>query len=54
VLTIPKNYLVGNDSVWVEENGEKKKIRIIKGVENLDLVEIKGGLSDKSVIVREN
>ncbi|RFS15567.1 efflux RND transporter periplasmic adaptor subunit [Emticicia sp. C21] len=54
VLTIPKNYLVGNDSVWIEENGDKKKIKIAKGVENLDLVEIKGGLTDKSVIVRGN
>jgi len=54
VLTIPKNYLIGNDSVWVEEKGDKKKIRIIKGVENLDLVEVKGGLSEKSIIVREN
>jgi multidrug efflux pump subunit AcrA (membrane-fusion protein) len=54
VLTIPKNYLVGNDSVWIEENGDKKKIKITKGVENLDLVEVKGGLTDKSVIVRGN
>ncbi len=51
VLTIPKSYLVGNDSVWVEENGDKKKIKIIKGVENLDLVEVKSGLSEKSKIV---
>lgn len=54
VLTIPKNYLVGNDSVWIEENGDKKKIRIVKGVENLDLVEVKGGLTEKSLIVRGN
>lgn len=54
VLTIPKNYLVGNDSIWIEENGDKKKIRITKGVENLDLVEVKGGLTEKSVIVRGN
>lgn len=52
VLTIPKNYLAGSDSVWIEENGDKKKIKITKGVENLDLVEVKGGLTDKSVIVR--
>lgn len=54
VLTIPKNYLIGNDSVWIEENGDKKKIRITKGVENLDLVEVKGGLNEKSLIVRGN
>ena len=51
VLTIPKNYLVGNDSVWVEENGEKKKIKIMKGVENLDLVEVKAGLTEKTIIL---
>ena len=54
VLTIPKNYLVGNDSVWIEENGDKKKIRIVKGVENLDIVEIKSGLTEKSVIITGN
>lgn len=54
VLTIPKNYLVGNDSVWVEENGEKKKIKITKGVENLDLVEIKSGLTEKSILIIAN
>lgn len=54
VLTIPKNYLVGSDSVWIEENGDKKKIKITKGVENLDLVEIKSGLNDKSVLVLGN
>ncbi|TDB64199.1 efflux RND transporter periplasmic adaptor subunit [Arundinibacter roseus] len=52
-LTIPKTYLYGADSVWVkEENGEKKKIKIQKGAENLDLVEVKGGLTDKSIIFK--
>ncbi len=51
VLTIPKNYLMGSDSVWVEENGEKRKIKITKGVENLDLVEVKAGLTEKSIIL---
>ena len=54
VLTIPKNYLVGSDSVWIEENGEKKKTKITKGVENLDLVEIKSGLTEKSVLIIGN
>ncbi|WP_041693419.1 MULTISPECIES: efflux RND transporter periplasmic adaptor subunit [Emticicia] len=54
VLTIPKNYLVGSDSVWIEENGDKKKIKIIKGVENLDMVEVKTGLTEKSVLVLGN
>lgn len=54
VLTIPKNYLVGSDSVWIEENGDKKKIKITKGVENLDMVEVKAGLTEKSVLVLGN
>ncbi len=54
VLTIPKNYLVGSDSVWVEENGEKRKVKIVKGVENLDLVEVKSGLTEKSILVIGN
>lgn len=54
VLTIPKNYLVGSDSVWVEENGEKKKIKITKGVENLDLIEVKSGLTEKSILIIAN
>ena len=52
-LTIPKTYLVGNDSVWLEEKGEKKKIKLQKGAENFELVEIKGGLNEKSVLVKE-
>ncbi|QJW90194.1 HlyD family efflux transporter periplasmic adaptor subunit [Spirosoma taeanense] len=51
VLTIPKSYVIGTDSVWVEQDGEKKKVRFIKGAENFDLVEVKGGLSEKSVLV---
>lgn len=54
VLTIPKNYLIGSDSVWIEENGDKKKIKITKGVENLDMVEVKSGLTEKSVLVIGN
>lgn len=52
-LTIPKAYLVGKDSVWIEEGKEKKKIKIQKGAENFELVEVKGGLTEKSVLVKE-
>jgi HlyD family secretion protein len=51
VLTIPKSYVVGNDSVWVNENGDRKKIKIVKGAENFDLVQVKSGLNEKSVVV---
>ena len=52
-LTIPKEYLIGMDSVWVVEAKEKKKIKIVKGAENFDLIEVKAGLSEKSVLVKE-
>jgi HlyD family secretion protein len=51
VLTIPKSYVVGNDSVWVNENGDRKKIKIVKGAENFDLVQVKSGLNETSVVV---
>ncbi|GAB2786918.1 hypothetical protein GCM10027275_34360 [Rhabdobacter roseus] len=51
-LTIPKSYVVGNDSVWVEQDGEKKKIRFVKGTENLDLVEVKGGLTEQTLLFK--
>jgi hypothetical protein len=52
VLTIPKEYVIGNDSLWIEENGEKKKIKFQKGVENMELVEVKGGLTEKTKILK--
>ncbi|AQG78720.1 efflux RND transporter periplasmic adaptor subunit [Spirosoma montaniterrae] len=50
VLTIPKAYVVGSDSVWVEKDGKKQKIRFQKGIENFDVVEVRGGLSETSRI----
>ena len=52
-LTIPKSYLVGTDSAWIEEGKEKKKVKLQKGAENFELVEVKGGLTEKSVLVKE-
>ncbi|MBO0937056.1 efflux RND transporter periplasmic adaptor subunit [Fibrella sp. HMF5335] len=51
VLTIPKAYVVGMDSVWVEQNGQKQKIRFQKGTENFDLVEVRGGLTEQTKVV---
>ena len=30
VLTIPKSYVIGNDSVWVEQDGKKQKVKFRK------------------------
>ncbi|ARK09759.1 efflux RND transporter periplasmic adaptor subunit [Fibrivirga algicola] len=51
VLTIPKTYVFGTDSVWVDQDGKKQRIRIRKGAENFDLVEVKGGLTEQSIIL---
>ncbi|TAE21047.1 MAG: HlyD family efflux transporter periplasmic adaptor subunit [Cytophagales bacterium] len=54
VLTVPKSYVIGTDSVWVEQDGKKQKVRFQKGAENFDMVEVRGGLSAGSkVIVNE-
>ncbi len=51
VLTIPKSYVLGTDSVWVEQDGKKQKIKFQKGAENFDLVEVKGGLTETSKLM---
>ncbi|SOD81713.1 efflux RND transporter periplasmic adaptor subunit [Spirosoma fluviale] len=51
VLTIPKTYVIGADSVWVEQDGKKQKVRFQKGAENFDLVEVKGGLTQTSKLI---
>ncbi|MFD2515010.1 efflux RND transporter periplasmic adaptor subunit [Pontibacter locisalis] len=51
VLTIPKSYLVGQDSVLVKRNGDVEKVKLKKGMENFELVEVLSGLDTNSVIV---
>lgn len=51
VLTIPKSYVIGNDSIWVEQDGKKQKVKFQKGAENFDLVEVKSGLNEKSILI---
>lgn len=51
VLTIPKSYVIGIDSVWIEQDGNPQKIKFQKGAENFDLVEVKGGISEKDKVM---
>ena len=51
VLTIPKSYVIGNDSIWVDQDGKKQKVKFRKGAENFDLVEVKGGLTETSKLI---
>lgn len=53
VLAIPRAALMKGDTVWVKENGEKKKVKILKGVEDDSWVEVRGGLTQSSVIIMQ-
>jgi len=49
-LVIPKTVLVGRDSVWVSRNGERQKVRVNLGVENMEMAEVIDGLTEESQI----
>ncbi len=49
-LVIPKTVLVGKDSVWVNRNGERQKIKVELGVENMEMAEVVAGLNEESQI----
>ncbi len=51
-LTIPKSFLVGKDSVTIEQDGETRKIHIRKGVENMEHVEVLQGIDTGTVLVK--
>lgn len=51
VLTIPKAYVTGTDSVWIDQAGKKQKIKFQKGAENFDVVEVKSGLTEQSKLI---
>ncbi len=48
VLVIPKTALVGKDSVWVKRDGERQKVQIMLGTENMEMVEVISGLDEES------
>lgn len=51
-LCIPKNYLISNDSLLIEQNNEKLKIKVIKGIEDFDYVEILEGINKDTKIFK--
>lgn len=51
VLTIPRNLLVGQDSVWLKRDGKRAKVRFRKGAENFDLVEVLEGLTKDDLVL---
>lgn len=50
-LVIPKTYLLSGDSVLVKTaEGEARKVKIRKGMENYDVVEVLEGLTEQSLL----
>lgn len=52
VLVVPKAYLLGNDSLCIEKNGNKEKVAIKKGIENFEWVEISEGLENNTKVLK--
>jgi HlyD family secretion protein len=51
-LVVPKSCVTGGDSVTVYRDGKKEKIRIKKGLENLDYVEVLDGVDASAELVK--
>jgi len=45
--------LLKGDSVLVKEDGKTKKIKVLKGIEDDQYVEIRGGLNKESSVIIE-
>jgi len=52
-LSIPRTYLLGADSVAVKRDGRVQTVRIRKGVENMEYVEVLAGLDTTDVLVKK-
>ena len=53
VLTIPKNLLSSPDSIWIKTPEGRKKIRIKKGIEDFDYVEVLEGIDKNTEVLGE-
>lgn len=51
-LVIPREYLVGGNQVRVRRNGEEVTVPIIKGVQDLQYVEIRSGVTESDEVVK--
>lgn len=52
-LVIPRTALIGEDSVMIEEDGEARKVKITKGIENMEMVEVLSGLSENTKLITQ-
>ncbi len=51
-LVIPREYLVGSNQVRVRRNGEDVTLRIEKGIQDLQYVEVRSGLTEQDEVVK--
>jgi HlyD family secretion protein len=50
-MVLPKNVLSGQDSIWIKTNDGTQKIRIKKGIEDFDYVEVLDGIKRNTEVV---
>jgi multidrug efflux pump subunit AcrA (membrane-fusion protein) len=50
-LTIPKSFVSANDSVKIEKDGKIHSVKIRKGIENMEFVEVLAGLDTNSILI---
>ena len=43
-IVVPKSVLLPGDSIWIKGNEGKKKVKVVRGIETLDEVEIVEGI----------
>lgn len=51
-LCVPKTFLVGRDSLWLELNGEKALQKVSTGISDFDYVEIVSGINEKTKVYK--
>lgn len=49
-LVVPRQLVQPGDSIWVVEGNEKRKVKIVRGIETLDEVEIVSGITAQSIL----
>lgn len=52
-MVIPKSLLLPGDSVIIKSNGSKKKVKITRGIETLDEVEVVDGIDSNSILAEK-
>lgn len=52
-LAVPKSFLVGQDSIWILKNEREEKVKIKKGIENFEWVEVLKGIDKNTKIIKK-